>query len=574
MKTLRASLQNLSKANRTYYVVALLLRLAVSSLDMIGLALVGLAAGLITGATSLNDGPLSGVVNWLIGAGFENVYAVFGLVATLFFIAKALISVSLNSAIAGFLSRNESTESISLVKKLTRSNLSPLRNWNEKEVSLAINESTYVAHNYSLMAGSIIFGEGVLLLGICGFLLLQNAFLFVIMAAYFAAFAGAVSLIVNRRTSTAAKVLTAQSVRSNILIYDIYSLLRTLRAAGTGDSFIQAFADSRTAKATSQASINKLTYLPRYIVEGALMLGVAIILLQRSLDGGSSLPAATVAIFLAGAFRMVASLLPLQSSWAALRAVDEQAKFAFDLSDALQNVQSGPNSEPRGPVDKTMPSIEVVEMSFTYGQELPNVLEGVSLRIPFGSFVGVVGRSGAGKSTLTDLLLGFQEPTSGSVKIGNVNAGDYVLENPGLVAYVPQRSHIFSGSIIENVLLEIDPKNYDSVQLERALNATRMLDYVNSLPEGIHTRVGEGVRELSGGQAQRLSLTRALYRNPKILVLDETTSALDSKTKAEIESVIQELAGSMTIISITHNAKSLSDFDVVLEVKDGSVRSR
>jgi ABC-type bacteriocin/lantibiotic exporter with double-glycine peptidase domain len=213
-------------------------------------------------------------------------------------------------------------------------------------------------------------------------------------------------------------------------------------------------------------------------------------------------------------------------------------------------------------------------MNFTYGKELPNVLEGVDLKIPFGSFVGVVGRSGAGKSTLTDLLLGFQEPTSGSVKIGDINAGDYVLENPGLVAYVPQKSHIFSGSIIENVLLEINPKGYDSIQLERALNATRMLEYVNSLPEGIHTRVGEGVRELSGGQAQRLSLTRALYRNPKILVLDETTSALDSRTKAEIESVIQELAGSMTIISITHNAKSLSDFDVVLEVTDGSVRAR
>ncbi len=541
---------------------------------MIGLALVGLAAGLITGATSLNDGPLSGVVNWLIGAGFENVYAVFGLVATLFFIAKALISVSLNSAIAGFLSRNESSVSISLVKKLTRSNLGPLRNWNEKEVSLAINESTYVAHNYSLMAGSIIFGEGVLLLGICGFLLLQNTFLFVIMAAYFAAFAAAVSLFVNRRTSNAAKVLTAQSVRSNILIYDIYSLLRTLRATGTGDSFIQAFADSRTAKATSQASINKLTYLPRYIVEGALMLGVAIILLQRSLDGGSSLPAATVAIFLAGAFRIVASLLPLQSSWAALKAVDEQAKFAFDLSDALQNVRPGRSPETRGPVDKTTPSIEVAAMSFTYGKDLPNVLEGVNLRIPFGSFVGVVGRSGAGKSTLTDLLLGFQEPTSGSVRIGDVNAGDYILENPGQVAYVPQKSHIFSGSILENVLLEINPKSYDSIQLERALNATRMLEYVNSLPEGIFTRVGEGVRELSGGQAQRLSLTRALYRNPKILVLDETTSALDSKTKAEIESVIQELAGSMTIISITHNTKTLSDFDVVLEVKDGSVGTR
>lgn len=541
---------------------------------MIGLALVGLAAGLITGATSLDGGPLAGVVEWLIHAGFENVYAVFGLVATLFFIAKALISVSLNSAIAGFLSRNESSASISLVKKLTRSNLTPLRNWNEKEVSLAINESTYVAYNYSLMAGSIIFGEGVLLIGICVFLLLQNTFLFFMMAAYFAAFAAAVSLFVNRRTSTAAKTLTAQSVRSNILIFDIYSLLRPLRAAGTGDSFIQAFAHSRTAKATSQATINKLTYLPRYIVEGALMLGVAIILLQRSLDGGSSLPAATVAIFLAGAFRMVASLLPLQSSWAALKAVDEQAKYTFDLSEALETAQSATGSNRAGAADLVTPSIDVDEMTFTYGRHLPNVLEGVNIKIPFGSFVGVVGRSGAGKSTLTDLLLGFQEPTSGSVTIGNISAGDYVLENPGLVAYVPQKSHIFSGSILENVLLEIDPKKCDEVQLHNALKATRMLEYVLSLPEGIHTRIGEGIRELSGGQAQRLSLTRALYRNPKILVLDETTSALDSRTKAEVESVIQELAGSMTIISITHNASTLSDFDFVLDVKDGSVRAR
>lgn len=519
-------------------------------------------------------GPLNSLIDNLAALGFVNTYAVFGVGASLFFIAKAIFSIWLNAAVARFLARIESTNSVSMFDQLSRSNLSSISTWNEKQLNIALNDSTYVAFNYAPMAGSIIFGEGVLLISICVFLAIQNFWMFILMVLYFGLFAGVVSLIVNRRTGRAAAGLAAQTIRTQVIVHDLSATLRQVRTAGTRLSFLKAFSDARTLRSTHQTTLNKLTYLPRYVVESALMLGIAGILLQRSLDGGTGLPATTVAVFLAGSLRLIASLLPLQASFAALRAVDEQARFTFDLQSALDATPSGekPRSLPELQKGNSKPVIEANQLSFKYPNSEASALESVSFKVPFGSFVGIIGPSGAGKSTLMDLLLGFQPPTSGEIKIDGVSPTDYIFGNPGKIAYVPQRTHIFTGTLLENILLEIGPKVVDEPQLRLALELAQLQEYVDELPNGLQTQIGEGVRELSGGQAQRLALARALYRNPRVLVLDETTSALDPATRAEIRQAISSLAGQMTVFSITHDDTTMGDFDLTLLVQGGQVQ--
>ena len=574
MKTLVRVLKQLQLIDRVYYAWTLLLRLLVSGLDMLGLALVGVAATFLSGGQIPSVEPLNSLVGKLHALGFVNTYAVFGLAASAFFIAKAVFSLWLNSAVAKFLARVETSGSVKMFDGLTRSNLNAIANWNEKQLNLAMNDSSYVAFNYAPMAGSIIFGEGVLLVSICVFLAFQNFWMFVLLIAYFGLFTGAVSFIVNRRTSIAAAGLSTQTIRSQIIVHDLTASLRQIKTAGTRMSFLSAFQATRAQRADHQGALNQLTYLPRYIVESALMLGVAAILLQRSLDGGTGLPAATVAVFLAGSLRLIGSLLPLQASFAALKAVDSQAKYAFDLQNDLQDAYT-PNSQSTHDyvqMGAVAPTIVATGLTFVYPKSKSAALENVDFEIPFGSFVGVIGPSGAGKSTLVDLILGFQPPTGGRVLIDNQEPNSYIFSNPGKVAYVPQKTNIFSGSVLENILLELEPSKFDEERLKSTLEATQLVSYVESLPDGIHTRIGDGLRELSGGQAQRLSLARALYREPKILVLDETTSALDPETKAAISEAIKSQKGSMTIISITHDQENLKSFDLILKVKAGLVK--
>lgn len=570
MKTLLFAYKQLSRKDKTTYVFTMVMRLFASLLDMLGLALVGLAASMLTGAAGPSNRIVALVEKGLVGAGFTNTYAVFGLAAAIFFLIKAALSIWLNSFVAAFLARVETEQTLKIFDNLTRAGQGELSKWSSKEIILAINENSYVAYNYSFMAGSIVFGEGFLLTGICCFLLFQNPVLFVAMALYFMIFALIVSAFVGRRTKVAAKAVNTSTVNTQSLLQDYLSSSRQVKVLGTSTSFSALYRKERHFKAASQGVLNKLTYLPRYIVETALMLGVAIILLQRSMDGGVTLPASTVAVFVAGAFRLIASLLPLQASFAALKTVDAQAELTFNLEQAIAtptaNVMQYTGHAPR--VSK--PEIQVQDVSFSY-ESNKTLLENISFTVHFGEYVALVGKSGEGKSTLTDLLLGNRQVSLGKILIGGSEPNEFINANPGKLGYVPQKTHIIRGTLLENVLLSYDLDDIDLERVDEVLTLANLKDYVSSLPNGIHERLGEGFRELSGGQAQRLSLARALYPKPEILILDEPTSSLDAQTKTDVNNVLKALAGSMTIFAITHSRDNIADYDRVLHLGKGEV---
>jgi ATP-binding cassette, subfamily C, bacterial len=207
-------------------------------------------------------------------------------------------------------------------------------------------------------------------------------------------------------------------------------------------------------------------------------------------------------------------------------------------------------------------------VSFGYNDE--NVLDRISLDIPARGLTVITGASGSGKTTLTDLLLGLYEPRSGRVLIDGMPLGEIDLQAwRSMIGYVPQDLILFHDTVLANVTLG-DPR-LGEAEAREALEAAGAWDFVALLPEGVHSVVGEKGAKLSGGQRQRIALARALAHKPKLLILDEVTSALDPKTERDICRNIDALSHGMTILAITHREAWTEIADRTYRIDHGAV---
>ena len=216
-------------------------------------------------------------------------------------------------------------------------------------------------------------------------------------------------------------------------------------------------------------------------------------------------------------------------------------------------------------------SIAIEGVTFRFANTSAPALDGVSMSIPYGAAVGIVGGSGAGKSTAVDLLLGLLEPKEGRITVDGVDIRDNLRGWQDMVGYVPQSIYLCDESLRENVAFGVPPEEIDDQALERAIRAARLDDFVASLPEGLSTVVGERGVRLSGGQRQRIGIARALYHDPAVLVLDEATSALDTATESEVMAAVNALQGAKTLVIIAHRLSTVEQCDIVYRLDRGRV---
>jgi ATP-binding cassette subfamily C protein len=214
-------------------------------------------------------------------------------------------------------------------------------------------------------------------------------------------------------------------------------------------------------------------------------------------------------------------------------------------------------------------AIRLESVSFAY--EAHPVLENVSLEIPFGSFVTLLGPSGSGKTTLADLLIGLLRPQKGDIKIDGVPLSQIDIRRwRGMIGYVPQENLLMHDTILKNVTLGDD--TIGEAEVDTALNAAGAWDFVQRTPNGISTVVGERGSLISGGQRQRIAIARALVKGPKLLILDEATTALDPKTEREICSTLQQLKGTVTILAISHQPALVDCADWAYRLNKGTLK--
>ncbi|SDH61214.1 ABC-type bacteriocin/lantibiotic exporter, contains an N-terminal double-glycine peptidase domain [Pseudobutyrivibrio sp. 49] len=220
---------------------------------------------------------------------------------------------------------------------------------------------------------------------------------------------------------------------------------------------------------------------------------------------------------------------------------------------------------------KKILSIELDNISFKYPNNDNLLLEKASLKIGEGESIGIVGSSGAGKTTTIDIILGLLAPLEGKVLINDIQLEDCYYSWLKRISYIPQQIFLLDGTIRDNVAFGLNPSEIDDSQVNRALKEAQLEDFVNTLPKGIYTEIGEAGVRLSGGQRQRLGIARALYTNPDVIFLDEATSALDNETEAAIMESIDSLKGEKIMIIIAHRLTTISNCDTIYRVVDKKI---
>jgi ABC-type bacteriocin/lantibiotic exporter with double-glycine peptidase domain len=214
-------------------------------------------------------------------------------------------------------------------------------------------------------------------------------------------------------------------------------------------------------------------------------------------------------------------------------------------------------------------NIQLNNVAFSYKKTNKLVLNNISFEIKKNQCLGIIGASGAGKSTLIDLILGLIRIKKGVVKIDGKTIDPNIDKWKNLVGYVPQNIFLLEDTIKNNILF--GDSNINPIALEESIEFANLSAFVNSLPNGIETKIGEHGNNLSGGQLQRIGIARALYKKPEILILDEATSALDNKTEIEILSTIEKLKTNTTVIIITHRKSSLRICDSIIKIHKGQI---
>jgi ABC-type multidrug transport system fused ATPase/permease subunit len=381
--------------------------------------------------------------------------------------------------------------------------------------------------------------------------------------------------VLGGRTRQAARVARDSQIRVARLVGGMVGALKEITLRDKIDESEAVVRKQRDLLARARANSNFLAGVPRFVFDSAviggfLLTGGAAYLMDP--DRGVEAMVGAVALFGIAGFRLVPALTGFQT--VVTRTVSTGSFVDLMISDMEKAEEYRAAQEHLG--DKPIPdeprALVLTDVGFTFPDAQEPAVRDVTLRIPLGQSLGIVGRSGAGKSTLIDLLLGLLAPTKGRIAVDGEPLDDVLADWRSRVGYVPQEVSLFAGTIAQNIALVWDD-SFDVARVERAARRAQLWDVIGQREGGIHSQIADGGMSLSGGQRQRLGIARALYTDPLVLVLDEATSALDVRTEAAVTQAIHELHGEVTVIAVAHRLSTIQGFDQIAHMRDGRIVS-
>ena len=343
---------------------------------------------------------------------------------------------------------------------------------------------------------------------------------------------------------------------------------RVVKAFGREDEESESFAKKSRSLMNAEVDIvrynNRFTILYNMVAEisniWVWIVGVLLVIDTKSIDLGVLITFVGYVSSLNGPMNFFSYIFRVWTDSI------NSAQRMLEIIDAVPDIKEADNpkrlEDPKG-------GIELDHVTFGYEAFRP-VLRDISLKVRPGEVLGIVGRSGAGKSTLVNLISRLYDPDEGSVRIDGIDVRDLAFRDlRRSVAMVSQDTYIFMGSVADNIAYADKDASRDDII--RAAKLAGAHDFISAMPDGYDTIVGAGGKDLSGGERQRLSIARAVLANPKILILDEATSAVDTKTEQLIEKSITLLAEGRTTISIAHRLSTLKNADRLIVIDGGRI---
>lgn len=286
-----------------------------------------------------------------------------------------------------------------------------------------------------------------------------------------------------------------------------------------------------------------------------------------ALANGGTITGAQAALAVMLSISMVGSLAKLEVFSENMR----QVKFTVENLNEFLEMPELP--EPENPADVKNTGVELRNVHFSYtGDEKDEVLHGIDLKLPEGSFTALVGPSGGGKSTVAKLISRFWDVTSGEITLGGVNIKDMPLSQlSGYVSFVTQDNFLFRCSLLENIRLG-NPSATDE-QVKAAARAAQCEEFISKLPQGYDTPAGEAGKRLSGGEKQRIAIARMMLKNAPIVILDEATAFTDPENEDKIQRSIAELTKGKTLLVIAHRLSTIKNADNIVVLKNGKIEA-
>lgn len=318
-----------------------------------------------------------------------------------------------------------------------------------------------------------------------------------------------------------------------------------------------------------------ISILPKYLVEAVAITGLLIAIIVKMTFGEADLiyyiPQLTV--FAVAAFRLMPCVGRINeyatNMLYAFPSVDLIYKDLVEIEDYVEK-QDHEVAEKWNLKN----AIEVKDVTYYYPDTEEPVIDGASLTIQKGKTVAFIGTSGAGKTTMVDIILGLLVPQKGVVMADEINVHEKPKTFHAQIGYIPQVIYLSDDTIRNNIAFGVKEAQIDETAVQAAVEKAQLTEFINSLPHGLDTIVGDRGVRLSGGQRQRIGIARALYHDPEILVLDEATSALDNETESAVMEAIDHLQGLKTMIIIAHRLTTIRNVDKIYEVGEGKVRER
>ncbi len=386
-------------------------------------------------------------------------------------------------------------------------------------------------------------------------------------------------LIFRRSMQKYGKVAREYAFRSNQASLEAIQGSKEVLVTNRQEYFINEYRKCIMGANRASIRLSLGSSVPANIIEAicvaGLMIAVAfqIIYTQNSLTLLEQM--ATIAV---AAFRILPSLGAMLSSVNALVYHAPALTAAYDTLHMVRELEKSTAYVRQGGLPEKKISFEreitLSHITFAYPRTKEKIIDDLSMTIKKGTSVAFIGTSGAGKTTLSDIILALLKPHEGEILMDGVNIEETGDEWHRIVGYVPQSIYMTDSTIRRNIAFGIEESQIDDTKVWQALEMAQLKEFVEKLPQGLETRVGEWGIQFSGGQRQRIAIARALYGEPEILVLDEATAALDTETETSVMEAIEALQGYKTLIIVAHRLTTIRQCDIIYEIGNGKAIKR
>lgn len=568
-----------AKDKRKLY-LASILQVGLSVLDLIGVSLIGVIGSLtINGVRSQSPEGRVGELLKFLGLdsfSFQSQTVILASVAVSLLVLRTTLSVIITRRTLFFLSRRSAEISSRLITQVMAQPLSTLSKFNSQYIHYTLTTGT-TSLTLGVFGNIVSVSADTALLVVLG---IGIAIIDPITASLTILIFGSIMLVMyfltNARTQRISQRYSDITIQDSEILLELVNGYREAFIRNRRGYFVDRAKRIKWEIADYSAELAWMPNISKYVIEIAFTLGTMAVAALQFILNDSAQAVGSLTLFLAAGSRITPAILRVQQNLVSINGSIVRAKPTIDLFRATDPSFSIPEYDSQADFVHAgfESTISMKNVSFVYPDSGANVLSNITLDIKPGATVAVVGPSGAGKSTLVDLLLGIYIPSEGEVRISGKSPAEAVKQWPGAIGYVPQEVVLSSGSISSNISSGFDNSIELNDQILSALEISQLQTFVNSIPLGSDTPVGERGGNLSGGQRQRVGIARAMFTKPKLLVLDEATSALDGQTESEISDAIQGLKGRVTLILIAHRLSTVMSADQIIYLEAGRIRAQ